>query len=149
VTPSQRKREVDVKAPGILPMSPGQRRALAALLAVFLICVGVGLWQNPAYVANPFAEPGARQAELADRIDPNVADAATLAALPSMGLARAQAIVAYRERSRAGDSKKVVFKQLDDLMRVKGVGYALTRLAEPYLMFPITPETELMKPAEP
>lgn len=49
-------------------------------------------------------------------IDINKADAATIAKeLQGIGLSRAQAIVAYREKNGA-------FKSADDLRKVKGIG---------------------------
>lgn len=49
-------------------------------------------------------------------IDINTADAATIAKeLQGIGLSRAQAIVAYREKNGA-------FKSADDLVKVKGIG---------------------------
>lgn len=49
-------------------------------------------------------------------VDLNKADAATIAKeLTGIGLSRAQAIVAYREKNGA-------FKTLDDLRKVKGIG---------------------------
>lgn len=56
---------------------------------------------------------------LAGEINVNTADAATLAAeLDGVGQARAEAIVAYRERH--GD-----FETLEDLLKVKGIGKAI------------------------
>lgn len=49
-------------------------------------------------------------------VDINKADAATIAKeLQGVGLSRAQAIVAYREKNGA-------FKSVDDLRKVKGIG---------------------------
>ena len=49
-------------------------------------------------------------------VDINKADAATIAKeLQGIGLSRAQAIVAYREKNGA-------FKSADDLRKVKGIG---------------------------
>jgi competence protein ComEA len=49
-------------------------------------------------------------------VDINKADAATIAKeLQGIGLSRAQAIVAYREKNGA-------FKSVDDLRKVKGIG---------------------------
>ena len=53
---------------------------------------------------------------LAAPIDINTADASTLATeLTGIGIAKAEAIVAYRETNGP-------FKQLDELVKVKGVG---------------------------
>jgi competence protein ComEA len=55
-------------------------------------------------------------------VDINKADAATIAKeLQGVGLSRAQAIVAYREKNGA-------FKSVDDLRKVKGVGAKVLEL---------------------
>ena len=51
-----------------------------------------------------------------DAVDINTADAQTLAeAIQGVGMARAQAIVAYREQNGP-------FQSVDDLTKVKGIG---------------------------
>src|SRR5262245_28665147 len=60
-------------------------------------------------------------------IDPNVADAAALEALPGVGPARAEAIVAGRA---AG-----AYRTLADLRRVRGLGPVTLRRAAPWLDF--------------
>jgi competence protein ComEA len=60
-------------------------------------------------------------------IDPNTADAAALEALPGVGPARAEAIVAGRAR---GD-----YRSLSDLGRVPGIGPVTLKRAAPWLAF--------------
>jgi len=61
-------------------------------------------------------------------IDPNVADAAALEALPGVGPARAEAIVAGRADG--------AYRTLADLRRVRGIGPVTLRRAAPWLAFP-------------
>lgn len=114
--------------------TPGQRRAIAGLLTLFLACLAVGLIRNPTTVGDPLPDAPPRLAELGDRIDPNVAEARLLAAIPGLGEKRAAEIVAYRERQRRGG--RVAFRSAGDLLRVNGVGASIARQIEPYLSFP-------------
>jgi competence ComEA-like helix-hairpin-helix protein len=61
-------------------------------------------------------------------LDPNVADASSLAVLPGVGAGRAEAIV--RERTRAP------FSRAEDLRRVPGIGPATLKRIRPWLVFP-------------
>jgi competence protein ComEA len=64
-------------------------------------------------------------------IDPNVADAAALEALPGVGRLRAEAIVAGRAQG--------AYRALADLGRVRGIGPVTLRRAAPWLAFPAAP----------
>ena len=113
-----------------------QRRAILILLAAVLLYLGLRLIRNPVYVSDPQPRDGPRAAELADRIDPNTADVATLAALPMIGQRRAEDIVAYRERFAAQNPGKPAFTRLEDLLRIHGFGTAMIEHLRPYLIFP-------------
>ncbi len=59
--------------------------------------------------------------ELDERINPNDAPLASMVRLPGIGIARAEAIVAYRENfGESGQSK--AFQNIDDLQKIKGIG---------------------------
>lgn len=60
--------------------------------------------------------------DLQGRINPNDAPAASLVRLPGIGIGRAAAIVAYRERFGDTVNRGVVFQSCDDLQKVKGIG---------------------------
>ncbi len=60
-------------------------------------------------------------------LDPNTADAAALEALPGVGPARAEAIVAGRAHG--------AYQSLADLGRVHGIGRVTLRRAAPWLQF--------------
>ena len=64
---------------------------------------------------HPPPAQGPRYHEVADKLDPNTADAASLAALPMIGEKRAADIVEYREKNGA-------FKSADELRKIKGIG---------------------------
>ena len=113
-----------------------QRRAIVILLGAILTYLTIRLIRNPMYVSDPQPRDPPRAMELADKIDPNTADAATLAALPMIGPRRAQDIVDHRERYAAQNPGKVAFTRLEDLLRIKGFGTALIEHLRPYLTFP-------------
>ena len=113
-----------------------QRRAIVILLIGILTYLAIRLVRNPIYVADPQPRDGPRAAELADKIDPNTADVATLAALPMIGQRRAQDIVAYRERFVAQNPNRPAFTRVEDLLRIRGFGSAMIEHVRPYLTFP-------------
>jgi len=113
-----------------------QRKALWALLICFWLALAVRWTFNRVYLSDAPDAAAPRSAELADRIDPNVCDWQTLAAIPTLGEKRAQAIVAYREKSIAAGHGPIVFHAISDLTHVKGVGPSTIENIEPFLMFP-------------
>jgi len=60
--------------------------------------------------------------ELEEKINPNDAPIASMVRLPGIGIARAEAIVAYREDLIKEDSNSRAFRSSDDLQKVKGIG---------------------------
>jgi competence protein ComEA len=73
--------------------------------------------------------------QLMDRVDPNTADALTLAALPVLGPALAERIVAHRDELAAKNPARPAFEKLEDLASVRGIGPATLKHLEPYLVF--------------
>jgi competence ComEA-like helix-hairpin-helix protein len=84
-----------------------------------------------------FALPGAsaertiKTIRLEDRINPNNASPASLMRLPGLGLAKANAIVEYRQRIRPA----VAFHDCNDLDKVEGIGPKVTAAMCQYLKF--------------
>ncbi|HSV12702.1 MAG TPA: helix-hairpin-helix domain-containing protein [Tepidisphaeraceae bacterium] len=110
-----------------------------ALLGV----LAVQHWLNPTDVTEPQPPHGARYDELADRMDPNVADVGALSALPTLGEKRAKAIIDYREDFVRRHPGKRAFESARDLLKLKGFGAAMVANLEPYLIF----ETPTTSPA--
>lgn len=104
--------------------------------ALLTVCVAIGLLRNRSFVDDPIPNEAIRYLELQDRIDPNTADAALLAALPALGERRASDIVEFRERSRRRDPDRVVYRRIEDLMQIRGIGAAIIEQLRPYLHFP-------------
>lgn len=121
-----------------LSLDPSQRRVLAILLGLLILYGGVRFALQPVYIDDPQPPAGDRSAELADRLDPNTADAAELSALPGIGDKRAKAIVAWREKVRLRDGKANPYESADDLYKVAGFARATVEQLTPYLVFPTT-----------
>lgn len=115
-----------------------QRRALLVLLAIFWLVLAARWAGNRVFLSDAPEPPAPRASELADRLDPNTADWQALAAIPMLGEKKAQAIVAYRDKSIAAGRGPIVFRTLFDLTSVKGIGFSTAANIEPYLIFPAT-----------
>ena len=119
-----------------IAFTPQHRRALTLLLSMLVGYLAIRLWINPTHIEAPQPTHPLREAELADRIDPNTADLPTLAALPGLGMKRAGDIVAFREAFRRQNPGRPAFTQPQDLLRIDGIGYAMMTQLTPYLIFP-------------
>ena len=74
--------------------------------------------------------------ELANTINPNVANWASLARLPGIGRSKARAIVNYRQASQDRHGREsIVFSRPEDLANVKGVGEVTVEQVRSYLVF--------------
>lgn len=103
---------------------------LAGLLAVWAVALAVGFASSRPYLA-----PRDRAAEtVAERIDPNTADAASLCRLPGIGATRAADIVAFRQA--AAGRGRAAFRFAEDLQEVPGIGPETVRQAAPMLSLP-------------
>lgn len=125
-----------------VPFTLRQRRGLIALLILFLCAIAIGLLRNRSFVADPIPNEAMRYLELQDRIDPNEADVALLAALPALGERRAQDIVNFRESRRVADPKRIVFREPNDLLQIRGIGGGILAQVRPFLRFPDSPTTQ-------
>jgi DNA uptake protein ComE-like DNA-binding protein len=121
--------------------TPSQRRGLSLLLGVVILILAICLALNPTAVpdSQPAEMAGSRQ--LADRIDPNIASEAELAAIPMLGEKRAQAIVEFRGRFAARHPNRPAYAVASDLEQIPGIGAATAEMMEPYLVFPPLPAT--------
>lgn len=117
--------------------TPRQRTALLVILVGTLMYASIRFVLNSSYISNPQPDEPPRARELADRIDPNTADAESLAALPALGEKRAKAIVEYRERFGVSATKPV-FLEPTDMLRIRGIGGATLDQIRPFLKFPTT-----------
>jgi hypothetical protein len=118
----------------ISPMA--REKGLIFLLFVAIVAGFILAARNPRDLQKPSTD------RLLDRIDPNVADVSVLALLPSLGQQRAEEIVAFRQREKQRHPEAVVFEQLEDMERVRGIGKAMAQNLGPYLIFPTTRPTK-------
>ncbi len=128
----------DSEQPGWTWTTP-QRRLIVALLIALCVVFAIRYGFNRTYVSDPPPERGARFDDVADKIDPATADAATLSALPMLGEQRAQDIIAFRESRRTQRPGERVFNKAEDLVQIRGFGRATVELLRPHLLFPSTP----------
>jgi hypothetical protein len=119
-----------------LPWSIIHRRALLVIFSAVLVYLVYVTMRDRVYVPDPLPPRSPLADRLADRIDPNTADVATLAALPGLGEKRAMAIVAFREKVQQREPGAIAFQGEFDLLKIRGIGAAMVENLRPYLMFP-------------
>lgn len=75
------------------------------------------------------------QIVLDERINPNVAPVTSLVRLPSIGIGKANAIVAYRENYSKQKGNIQTFQDANDLQKVKGIGPKTVQNISQWLKF--------------
>ena len=124
--------EMDIGGEGRRAEGEQQKVELSALViavaASVLLAVPFSVW------AGRGAE-SATSVELDGRVNPNVAPAASLVRLPGIGVARAHAIVQYRERAVLEGTGKRAFEDCDDLEQIRGIGPKTAEKICGYLKF--------------
>jgi len=98
----------------------------------FAVCLTWGIASDPGE-SRTFG--GQREIKLDERINPNTAPLESLVRLPGLGVARAGAIVAYRENFKGKEGSDPAFRNLNDLKQVKGIGPQTARNAGQWLKF--------------
>ena len=73
--------------------------------------------------------------ELDERVNPNEAPVSSLVRLPGIGIARAEAIVAYRNKFKPADGNSRAFENCADLQKIKGIGPKTTQNIGQWLIF--------------
>lgn len=123
-------------------MHPSQRRGLSLLLGILTLILAIRLMLNRNTVPDPQPAEGPNSRELADRIDPNTASKAELAAIPTLGEKRAAAIVEFRRQFNSRHPHRPAFTVPSDLEQIPGIGAATAEMMEPYLVFQAPPATQ-------
>jgi len=102
----------------------------------FVIAVFFGVLLSVVFAVSTFSKFGqVYQIELESRINPNNAPIASLLRLPGIGIGRAGAIVAYREKFRSPQQNRQPFQNSDDLQQVKGIGPKTVQNISQWLKF--------------
>jgi competence ComEA-like helix-hairpin-helix protein len=107
-----------------------------AVLGIVIVVLAIRLAMNPAKIGEFKSTEVSGSDQLADRIDPNTATEAELAAIPELGEKRATAIVEFREKFHSRHPSELAFQKVSDLEQISGIGAATAENMEPYLMFP-------------
>jgi DNA uptake protein ComE-like DNA-binding protein len=123
-----------------------QRIVVLATVGVLLTFLVVQYWREPIGVPEAPPPDGPRSAELADKVDPNTADAAELAAIRTLGEKRAAEIVAYRDEFLRSHPNQIAFASPNGLLKLKNFGPATVSNIEPYLIFPRRAPTTRQNP---
>ncbi|OHB66671.1 MAG: hypothetical protein A2Y76_12855 [Planctomycetes bacterium RBG_13_60_9] len=115
---------------------PGQLACRKAQSLAFVTGVGICLVLSLYLAAGAFTDSaGLLNTHPSDLVNPNDAPVASLVRLPGIGLARARAIVAYRDQLSAQAGPRPVFAATDDLRQIKGIGPAIVNDIRPWLQF--------------
>jgi competence protein ComEA len=88
----------------------------------FVVSIVVAACFSLGFVARLAEHRQSNEIKLDEKINPNDAPIASLVRLPGIGISRAEAIVAYREEFSRESGNKPVFRNCDDLQKVKGIG---------------------------
>jgi Helix-hairpin-helix motif len=113
-----------------------QRTIIVTLLIALLMYLSVRRALHGTFIPDPQPLEGSRAADLADRLDPNSANQAEIAAIPGVGEKLAGAIVEYRQEFIRVHSGQLPFHDPTDLLAIRGVGVAKMEAMQPYLLFP-------------
>lgn len=126
----------------------GTHLTLYAVLACVFIYAAVQRYRRPLDIQDHAPVEPERVAAVAGRIDPNTAGWAELARLPEIGESLAREIVRYREKARARRKRdagrtggsdpaaSTIFRSIQDLDPVPGIGEKTLQRIAPYLKFP-------------
>jgi hypothetical protein len=123
-----------------------QRRAALILLVIFCVCLAGQLVCNRRFLNDPQPDAGPRANELATHLDPNIATWQELAAIPTLGEARAHSIVTYREKWQHDHPGMPAFAGTQDLRNIRGIGPATVSNMTPYLYFPESKSSPATEP---
>jgi competence ComEA-like helix-hairpin-helix protein len=115
--------------------SKQQRIQLFAFIISILICVFFSLAFTASSVIHLSPARNGCGIVLDDKINPNNATAASLARLPNIGHSRAQAVIEYKESFAAKNGDIPVFRDCNDLQRVKGIGPRTVQNLNQWLRF--------------
>ncbi len=101
----------------------------------FVIAVGLCvLFCGYFWVSGSSLSEQSYEIKLNEKINPNYAPVASLTRLPGIGIGRAKAIVDYRENFKE-ENDGHVFRNCDDLQKVKGIGPKIAQNISEWLKF--------------
>jgi len=121
--------------------TPGQRGVLIALLLILSLLLAARLIRDDQTVPAHLPDEGPRAREVNSQLDLNTADAASLCAIPRLGVAKAQAIVDYRQQFVAAHPGERAFERMDELYGIKGIGPSTMEIVRQYTFISKSPAT--------
>lgn len=119
--------------------SEDPRRQISQCVGLVVgICLGVAaaFW----FVQGVLTRSDRPSVRLESRINPNTASVGSLIRLPGVGLTRAQAIIAYRDRFSEQWGDEAAFKRAGDLQQIRGIGPKTVEGLAPWLRFDYSPD---------
>jgi competence ComEA-like helix-hairpin-helix protein len=115
-------------------MAKVTQERIQAFAFVISMCMCVGL--SVVIMARSLAGLGRPcQIQLDEKINPNIAPAASLLRLQGVGPSRAEAIVAYRENFGEKERRGPAFQDVNDLQKVRGIGTKTVQNLRQWLKF--------------
>jgi competence protein ComEA len=114
-------------------MSEASQKSIQSFAFVISVCAAVCFSLG---FASEFVRSGQScEIELENRINPNDAPIESLVRLPGIGVSRAGAIIAYRENFGGKDGENPVFRNCNDLQKVRGIGPKTVQNISEWLKF--------------
>ena len=104
----------------------------------FVISIFVAFFFSCVFVSNLIGLESVdtgNEIRLDSRINPNTAPVASMTRLPGIGIAKAEAIVAYRHNFRGSNGESRPFQNMDDLQKVNGIGPKTVQNISEWLKF--------------
>ena len=102
----------------------------------FVIAVGADVCFSTCFAtSNLFGSGQSYEVELDEKINPNDASLGSLVRLSGVGIGKATAIVAYREKFSERNGNKPAFQNANDLQNVKGIGPKTVQNISKWLKF--------------
>ncbi|MFB0553379.1 MAG: ComEA family DNA-binding protein [Phycisphaerae bacterium] len=114
-------------------MREARQKRIQSFAFVISVCVAVCV--SLGFISEFVGRGQACEIELESRINPNYAPVESLVRLPGIGVGRAGAIVAYRENFGGKDGGNPVFRDCNDLQKVKGIGPKTVQNISEWLKF--------------
>jgi len=114
-------------------MTEDRQNRIQSFAFVISIFIAIGL--SFGFTSNLISSGQSYNIELDRKINPNYAPVASLIRLPNIGIARAEAIVAYRRDFSKQNNSITAFRSYRDLQKVKGIGPQIAENISQWLKF--------------
>ena len=114
-------------------MTEARQKKIQSFAFVISVCLAVCFsW---GFIADLAGSGQQDTIELDEKLNPNYAPIASLVRLPGVGISRAEAIVAYRQKFSRKNEVEPAFQNCNDLQKVKGIGPKTVKNISQWLKF--------------